>query len=382
MNLLVISHTPHYRQGAQIVGWGPTIREIDQLAARFHHVYHLAVLYEEPAPQSSLPYTADNISVIPIRPAGGETLVAKLDVLWAYLGYWKTIRQVVNTLNSEDIIHIRCPANISLLAVIYLIFTKKIRYRWIKYAGNWQPEERTPWTYTLQRWLLKKNLARSLVTVNGRWQRQPKHILSFYNPSLSKKNLQKSTNDGIKKISPPFQLLCVGNINEMKGTSRAVQAVLNLIASGLDVELDIIGDGELRSTLEFKTSQQKQIRFHGALPHESIMPFYARAHFILLPSRTEGWPKVLSEAMAYGVVPLAGAVSSIPQILQECKTGMALDPLDTQAFANAICDYVHDPQRWSAESQAAQKAADWFTYEAYLEHLNSVFSEKWQKNLK
>ena len=81
--------------------------------------------------------------------------------------------------------------------------------------------------------------------------------------------------------------------------------------------------------------------------------------------------------MAYGVVPLAGAVSSIPQTLQACGTGMALQPSDSQAFVNGILSYVRNPQRWKQESEAACRAASQFTYEAYLDHLKDIFADHW-----
>ena len=57
MKLLIVSHTPHYQKGNAIVGWGPTIREIDYLAQVFDRVVHVAPLHPEAAPASSLPYT-------------------------------------------------------------------------------------------------------------------------------------------------------------------------------------------------------------------------------------------------------------------------------------------------------------------------------------
>ncbi len=263
-----------------------------------------------------------------------------------------------------------------------MIFTRRVFRRWIKYAGNWAAEKREPFTYALQRWLLKRNFARALVTVNGHWRGQEEHIFSFYNPSFSTDDIQmeqKSSQE--KKLFPPYKLLFVGNVNEAKGAGRAVNAALKLILSDMNVELDVVGDGALCDELDTqveRAGKQDRIRFHKWLPHKAVLPYYARAHFILLPSRTEGWPKVLSEGMAYGAVPLAGAVSSIPQILQECKTGMSLDPLDEDAFAEAVRNYIDDPARWSRESESAMQAAMSFTYEAYLKHLTSVFADMWQ----
>lgn len=81
--LLIVSHTPHYKRMGQVVGWGPTVREIDQLANLFEKIIHLAVLYHGDAPASSLSYQSQNVEFIPVIPSGGDSLIEKLGVLCA-----------------------------------------------------------------------------------------------------------------------------------------------------------------------------------------------------------------------------------------------------------------------------------------------------------
>src|ERR1043166_5771610 len=111
--LLVISHTPHYRIGAQIVGWGPTVREIDQLSRLFGRIHHIAFVHTELAPSSSLPYTSGKVRLIPVQPSGGSRFRDKLAILWRMPSYAWTI---LHELRGADVVHVRCPSNISLLA--------------------------------------------------------------------------------------------------------------------------------------------------------------------------------------------------------------------------------------------------------------------------
>ncbi|RMH12405.1 MAG: capsular biosynthesis protein, partial [Gammaproteobacteria bacterium] len=53
MKLAIISHTEHYLRNGQIVGWGPTITEINHLTEIFEEIWHVAVFKEEPAPPSA-----------------------------------------------------------------------------------------------------------------------------------------------------------------------------------------------------------------------------------------------------------------------------------------------------------------------------------------
>src|SRR5262249_44353868 len=97
-----------------------------------------------------------------------------------------------------------------------------------------------------------------------------------------------------------------------------------------------------------------------------------QSHFLLLPSSSEGWPKVLSEGMAYGAVPVTSDVGSIPQVLEAFQVGRALPPEDPDAFASAIVSYVQEPETWAEESRRSGKAASAFSYDAYLEAVRKL----------
>ncbi len=53
-HLAIVSHTPHHRTADGLVGWGPTVTELDHLATRFDRVTHVAPVHDGPAPASAL----------------------------------------------------------------------------------------------------------------------------------------------------------------------------------------------------------------------------------------------------------------------------------------------------------------------------------------
>jgi hypothetical protein len=91
MKLLIISNMPHYQGEGRILGWGPTVQEINHLAQIFSEIRHIACLHREAAPASALPYASERISFIPVPPAGGPTLRHKLDILRLYPTYLRAI---------------------------------------------------------------------------------------------------------------------------------------------------------------------------------------------------------------------------------------------------------------------------------------------------
>ena len=176
MRLLIISHTAHYRNGHGFVGWGPTIREVDYLAKIFDEVIHVAPVHPGPPPDTSLPYQSSRVRVRPVPPSGGNAPSDKFGILAKTPIY---VRTVMEELKHVDVVHVRCPANISLITLLLLAMKKRPTIRWIKYAGNWNPKNPEAWSYTFQRWWLNRGFSRGVITVNGEWPGQPGYVRSF-----------------------------------------------------------------------------------------------------------------------------------------------------------------------------------------------------------
>jgi len=364
VQLLIVSHTPHYYREGSLVGWGPTVREIDALGELFETVVHVAPVHPESAPPSALAYRCPRVRVRGVRPAGGRRWRDKLGILARAPGY---VRSIAQELGPADVVHVRCPANISLIALAVLALSGRPRRRWVKYAGSWRPAHPDAWSHRLQRWWLGRASSGGVVTINGSWPEQPAHVHSFLNPCLSEAELVEARESARnKELRPPLRLVFVGRLEPAKGARAAVEILAGLRQRGVEATLDVVGDGPQRGDLE-TLARGAAVTFHGWLPRPQVGKIYARGHVLLLPSRSEGWPKVLSEGMAYGLAPVAGAVGSIPELLGEFGTGRALDPSDTEAFVEAVAWYGAHPEAWREEAASGMRAAGQFSYERYRE---------------
>ena len=377
--ILVVSHTEHWRSDdGTIVGFGATTRELDQLATLFSELVHVAPLYDGPPAGMALPATAPNIRFVPVPPAGGSTI-------WAKFGALATVPRWAAVINREvsraDVVHVRCPAGISMVALVVLLLRRSPRHRWVKYAGNWMPPGRDATSYRVQRWWLRRGLARATVTVNGRWPDQPAWVHAFDNPTLTSAEIQRGRAAAqAKRPGEPWRVVFSGRLEKPKGAHVAVETVRELRRRGHDVELDLIGDGPLREWVEAQISADDDsswLRLHGWLTRQELESILADGHVFLLPTASEGFPKVIAEAMAFGCVPVTSGVSSIGQVLAE--TGGAVVVTPVESWPDAVEVVLTGP--WAGLMSEGLSGVDRFSYSTYLDQLRQVARRDWALEL-
>ncbi len=81
--------------------------------------------------------------------------------------------------------------------------------------------------------------------------------------------------------------------------------------------------------------------------------------------------------MAHGTVPIAGAISSLPQILAATGAGVAHRADDIPGLTEALMRYVNEPAVWQAASRAGVSAAPQFGYRAYQDAVRALFDRAW-----
>jgi glycosyltransferase involved in cell wall biosynthesis len=112
-------------------------------------------------------------------------------------------------------------------------------------------------------------------------------------------------------------ILCPANLTAIKGHAHLLRAMRLLVNRGLDCELWLAGDGELRSELAQTVAAANltaHVRFLGQLPHQSLLNLYENGAIacVVLASDLEGIPVSLMEAMSYSVPVVATNVGGMP----------------------------------------------------------------------
>ncbi len=312
-HLVIVSHAIHYEQEGVLFAYGPYAREIDIWASLFPRVTIAAPLRHEPPPGDCIPLRAGNLAIAPQLETGGDTVLRKLhQALFAPAHLWRLHR----VLRRADAIHVRCPGNLGLPAAIMAPFYS--RRIVAKYAGQWSERRGEPVSYRVQRAILKSALWRhGVVTVYGDWPGQPSQVVPFFTSMMTREQVECATAAAARKrLTMPLRLLYAGRLAAGKGVDALLLAAARLRDAGVPVETTILGDGPERLVLE-RLADVLGLRavFAGAVGYEKVMQWYQQAHVLVLASATEGWPKVLPEAMCHGVVCAGTARGIIPWML-------------------------------------------------------------------
>jgi glycosyltransferase involved in cell wall biosynthesis len=164
---------------------------------------------------------------------------------------------------------------------------------------------------------------------------------------------------------PPWRLLRVASLNKVKDYPTLLQALALVMARGLEVHLDIVGEDTLDGAMQRLTQElrlESRLTFHGFQPTDRIAGFYARAHLHLVTSRHEAGGVAVLEAAAAGVPTVGTSVGYVADWNPD--RAVAVPVRNPEALASAILELLQDPARRARIAAAAREwtlahDADW-----------------------
>lgn len=143
-------------------------------------------------------------------------------------------------------------------------------------------------------------------------------------------------------LSDTPTLVHIGRFTEQKNHALLLRSFQRILAVHPQCRLLLLGDGELRQEMEALAAQlriQDRVCFLGS--QDKVYPWLNQADIFLLPSRYEGMPMTLIEAMGTGLPIVASAVGGVPDMLTDGESAL-LTPCDEEAAAQAVLRLLAD----------------------------------------
>jgi glycosyltransferase involved in cell wall biosynthesis len=281
-------------------------------------------------------------------------------------------------MTAADAVHIRCPGSFGLIGAALGRFFSP--YRIAKYAGQWNGYPGEPGTVRLQRRLLRSRWWGAPVTVYGRWPGQEPHVISFFTSVLTDEQVSRARlAAGRKKFGTPLRVLFAGRLSAAKNVDVLIRAIAQLRAEGVELECTVVGDGNQRANLEQLVRElgvQSHVRLAGGMDTGRVLDYYEESDVLVLASETEGWPKAIAEAMAFGLVCVGSDRGLVPEMLGEGR-GFVVRPRDLEGLVDVLRGIAANP---AALPEMSARAAEWgqrCSLEGLREALRALLARWW-----
>jgi len=142
-------------------------------------------------------------------------------------------------------------------------------------------------------------------------------------------------------------ILAVGRLHEVKGQDVLIAAMPRILASVPKARLVLAGDGPNRQPLAEQVGALglgEAVAFIGEVDAAAVRAWFAAADVVVVPSRSEGTPLALLEAMASETAVVASEVGGIPDVVGS-DAAVLVEPEAPEALADAVIALLRDPAR-------------------------------------
>jgi glycosyltransferase involved in cell wall biosynthesis len=169
-----------------------------------------------------------------------------------------------------------------------------------------------------------------------------------------------------------YDVLFVGRLTKAKGVDILIKAIKILKEKyQMDIKTAIVGKGYLEEELKelvMELGIEKEVEFLGI--RRDIEKLMKSTKIFVLPSRWEGLPLTILEAMGSGAGIIATKVGGIPEVIEHEKEGILISPEDSTALAGAITELLKDRElREKLGINAYQKVKEKYSIEVYTRNI-------------
>ena len=348
---LGLYHEPIHTDGTSYDTYGPYARYVLEFARHFDHVTVFAPTTDRETYFSGVPMAAPNVTIAALpffsthaqaywrsrriirtfrRHAGElDAINARGTAPLAYVLWWLTRRRGV-------------PFIYHFASDPFELIANSPRYRGLRgvfaQSAYWCE-------FQIQKFIMRRNYSFTSGTrLYRRLERYTPNVEPVFTSSLMEADYRQRADCCHGEI---VRVLYVGYLRHGKGLDFLLEATRMLRRKGRPVEVDIVGSGEQRGFLEDRASElgvDRFVRFHGAVRMgPELNAHYDAADVFVLPSNSEGSPKVILEAMAHSLPVVATNVGSIDEMLDDGRRGVLVAPRSPGAIADGISRIIDQP---------------------------------------
>ena len=332
--------------------------------------------------EGEIALSGHHLSIKPTTTPGGRGMLRKLSFpLWTL----RNTPTIWGAIKRADAVHTPIPGDIGTIGMILAVLLGKPLF--VRHCGNWlEPRTRAErfWRWFIERYAGGRNVmfatgdtgkSPSEINPNLRW---------IFSTSLSEDELSQGTSRLAPDTTTPVRLIIVCRQEKKKGTDSVISALPRLLTTIPKLTLDVVGDGSLLGSLKELAQREgvgDRVVFHGKQNHDAVLNLLRAAHLFVYPTQaSEGFPKVVLEALASGLPVVTTRVSVLPMLIGE-GGGVLLDDSSPDAVSEAVLLALKDAVAYERMSSQAIETAAKFSLERWRDTIGTALQTAWKRPL-
>ena len=200
-------------------------------------------------------------------------------------------------------------------------------------------------------------------------------------------SLRRAQMNGIHPKALPndgsIRLVIACRQEERKGTGVVIEALPSILCAFPKAKLDVIGDGSMLTGLRRRAAElgvAGSINFHGKVEHLEVLKLLSIGHLFCYPTTaSEGFPKVVLEALAAGMPVITTRVSVLPQLISN-GCGFLLDSASPGELSTMVIRLCSDETKFMDMSKIAIEVSKKFCLEDWRDLIGKTLCEAWDVN--
>lgn len=174
-----------------------------------------------------------------------------------------------------------------------------------------------------------------------------------------------------RRPGEPLRVVFAGGLTRVKGVAE----VLSAAEAVRDVELELLGR-PYPETAEIVAQAPANVSVRGEVDHSEVLRIMASSHVLLFPTRhPEGFPNVVCEAMALGLAVISTRVGAIPEMIEDGRGGLLVDPTPEAVVAALRTLRDDDDRRLAMGRFNQEKSARLYVYDRVVKRLCGLYEE-------
>ena len=381
-HLAVVSHKLCWRSEDSPTGYATDggfpmqMRAISQLFESTTLV--VPVAGDGPIPTGLQALSGPGMTIRPLSLPGGAGWRRK-----ARLPFWLARNGpiLIQEIRKARAVHAPIPGDIGTLGMLIAHGLRKPLF--VRHCGNWFVQ--TTAAERFWRWYMERFAGgrKVMLTTGGALQapsaRNPA-VSWIFSTSLTAGELEARAQRRHHPRTDAPRLLIACRQDEEKGSGIVVRALPEILRHLPGATLEVLGDGpelsKFRAIAE-QLSLSERVTFRGRVNHSEVLEAMARGDVFVYPTAaSEGFPKVVLEALASGLPVISTNVSVIPVLLAQ-GGGIVLPSRQPHEVAARVVELWSDPARYESMSQAAIQSVQSYSLERWRDTIGDRLVSAW-----